>query len=663
MKKIIATLFFTAFAGLVIAQHKQSDTLRLALVKAQTDTEKIIALHDLGNYYYDNHPDSAVSFDQQAYLIAVKNNWKLLQEHQMNNIAGDYVFLGDFANGLLYYQKAHRLGEELGDDFQILNIQSNIGGTYLSEKNYNKALVNFLIADKLIEAYAKSHKKKAKDFNSLYVINTSSIGDCYVHLKKLSMAQYYLNKALKVCLEIKFEGVLGTIYDALGKIEQIRNNNAAALSYFNKAIIADKMSNNTQSLSMSNLSLAKFYAAQQRPDSAIFYAQTALNLATQGNFRPDMLSAAEELYNIYDDSKNLPLAFKFFKLRTAIKDSLYSQDKVQQMLSLDFNEKIRQQEIQSAQTASQNRLRMFVLLGGLALVLLLAFVFWRNGRERKRANELLQTQKEEIEKTLGELKATQTQLVQREKMASLGELTAGIAHEIQNPLNFVNNFSEVSIELLQELKEEEEAGNKDDVLAIADDLAQNLQKINHHGKRADGIVKGMLEHSRVGSGEKQLVDINALADEFLKLSYHGLRAKDKSFNAELIIHFDENLPKANIAQQDISRVLLNLFNNAFYAVNQKQKTACADYKPEVTITTSTEKNNLVIKVKDNGNGIPENIKDKIMQPFFTTKPTGEGTGLGLSLSFDIVVKGHGGSISVDTKENKYTEFTVSLPIT
>jgi signal transduction histidine kinase len=281
---------------------------------------------------------------------------------------------------------------------------------------------------------------------------------------------------------------------------------------------------------------------------------------------------------------------------------------------------------------------------------------------QKVLQEEVNRQTNEIRNSLETLKATQTQLIQKEKMASLGELTAGIAHEIQNPLNFVNNFSEVSIELLDELKEEAQAGHTDDVIAIATDLSQNLEKINHHGKRADSIVKGMLEHSRVGSGEKHLVDLNALADEFLKLSYHGLRAKDKNFNAELITNFDENLPKVTIAQQDIGRVLLNLFNNAFYAVNQKQKTAGPDYKPEVTVSTSTEKNNLVIKVKDNGNGIPDAIKEKIMQPFFTTKPTGEGTGLGLSLSYDIVVKGHGGSITVETREGIFTEFKVQLPL-
>ena len=247
-------------------------------------------------------------------------------------------------------------------------------------------------------------------------------------------------------------------------------------------------------------------------------------------------------------------------------------------------------------------------------------------------------------------------------MASLGELTAGIAHEIQNPLNFVNNFSEVTIELLDQLKEEAEAGNKADVIAIAGDLQQNLGKINHHGKRADAIVKSMLQHSQAGSGAKEPTDLNALADEVMRLAYHGLRAKDMGFNSELFTHFDKNLPPENVIPQDIGRVMLNLFHNAFYVVNQKQKTAGVDYKPEVLVITSIENNQAVIKVKDNGVGIPDSIKDKIMQPFFATKPTGEGTGLGLSLTYDMVVKGHGGNLQINSAEGEGSEFIIYLPV-
>jgi signal transduction histidine kinase len=280
----------------------------------------------------------------------------------------------------------------------------------------------------------------------------------------------------------------------------------------------------------------------------------------------------------------------------------------------------------------------------------------------------LRKQKEQVETTLNELRSTQAQLIQSEKMASLGELTAGIAHEIQNPLNFVNNFSEVNAELIDEMKEAIDKGNIEQVKAIADDIKDNQKKINHHGKRADAIVKGMLQHSRNSSGEKELTDINALTDEYLRLAYHGLRAKNKSFNATLHTNFDENIGKINIIPQDVGRAILNLFTNAFYSVSEKKKRIENNYEPVVAISTSliaaaAGKNAKVeIKVKDNGLGVPQKVVDKIFQPFFTTKPTGEGTGLGLSLSYDIITKGHSGEMKVETKEGEFAEFTILLPV-
>jgi signal transduction histidine kinase len=246
-------------------------------------------------------------------------------------------------------------------------------------------------------------------------------------------------------------------------------------------------------------------------------------------------------------------------------------------------------------------------------------------------------------------------------MASLGELTAGIAHEIQNPLNFVNNFSDVNKELIAEMKEEIDKGNTEEVKAIANDLEENEQKINHHGKRADAIVKGMLQHSRTSTGKKEPTDINALADEYLRLSYHGLRAKDKDFNADFTIELDKSIDKIDVVPQDIGRVLLNLYNNAFYAVKEKKKQLNGTFEPLVTVTTKRLTGKVEISVKDNGTGIPQKVVEKIYQPFFTTKPTGQGTGLGLSLSYDII-KAHGGELKVETKEGEYAEFTVQLPV-
>ncbi len=278
----------------------------------------------------------------------------------------------------------------------------------------------------------------------------------------------------------------------------------------------------------------------------------------------------------------------------------------------------------------------------------------------------LTKQKDELQHAIAELKSTQTQLIHSEKMASLGELTAGIAHEIQNPLNFVNNFSEVNTELIDEMKTELATGNHQQAIEIADNIKDNEQKIMLHGKRADAIVKGMLQHSRTTSGQKEPININALADEYLRLSYHGLRAKDKSFNATMETYFDESLEKINVIPQDLGRVILNLFTNAFYSLKEKQKLQIDGYKPTVSVTTKALKPlikgmGVEIRVRDNGMGIPQEALDKIFQPFFTTKPTGQGTGLGLSLSYDIITKGHGGEMKVETKEGEFAEFIIQLP--
>jgi signal transduction histidine kinase len=276
----------------------------------------------------------------------------------------------------------------------------------------------------------------------------------------------------------------------------------------------------------------------------------------------------------------------------------------------------------------------------------------------------LTRQTEELQETLTQLRTTQAQLIQAEKMASLGELTAGIAHEIQNPLNFVNNFAEVSIELLQELAEERAQPERDEQLQseLLANLAHNLHKINYHGRRADGIVKGMLEHSRASSGERQPTDLNNLTDEYLRLAYHGLRAKDKSFSARLVTDFDEHMGTADVVPQEMGRVLLNLFTNAFHAVQQRCRQNPADgYQPEVCISTRRLPGAVELRVRDNGVGMPADVQQKIFQPFFTTKPAGEGTGLGLSISYDVVTKGHGGTLTVNSEPGGGTEFIVSLP--
>jgi signal transduction histidine kinase len=390
--------------------------------------------------------------------------------------------------------------------------------------------------------------------------------------------------------------------------------------------------------------------------------------------RSNVLRDYELLADLYEKTGDDAKAKQAYKSFINLQDSILADQSKYRTISFETEQQITDNEIAISKLESESKLsaqsRNFTI-GIAALLLILAGSIYYRFKSKQKANQVLQEQKEKIEITLQELKSTQSQLIQSEKMASLGELTAGIAHEIQNPLNFVNNFSEVSKELISELSEEVDRGNYDEVKAIASDVVENLDKINHHGKRAADIVKGMLQHSRSSSGQKEPTDINALADEYLRLAYHarlnagdgqGLRAKDKDFNATIIADFDESIGNINIIPQDIGRVILNLINNAFYAVSAKASaSADSGYEPTVSVITKKEDNKVFISVKDNGNGIPQKILDKIFQPFFTTKPTGQGTGLGLSLSYDIL-KAHGGELKVETKEAVGSEFVIVLPV-
>jgi signal transduction histidine kinase len=371
----------------------------------------------------------------------------------------------------------------------------------------------------------------------------------------------------------------------------------------------------------------------------------------------DAAAFLADIYKDIDEHKSV----SYLRITLATKDSLYNNERNEAIENINHAIAQRQKDKEAALVQYENNLRFYGVLGVCIAIAIVLIILIRNNRQKKKANTLLQRQKKKIEGMLEELKATQSQLIQSEKMASLGELTAGIAHEIQNPLNFVNNFSEVNKELLLEMKDEIDKGNINEAKSIADDLINNQEKINHHGKRADAIVKGMMQHSRASTGKKDPTDINALADEYLRLSYHGLRAKDKDFNADFKTDFDESIGKIEVTPQDIGRVLLNLYNNAFYAVNEKKKQLNRTFEPTVSVSTKRVGDKVELSVRDNGVGIHQKVVDKIFQPFFTTKPTGQGTGLGLSLSYDII-KAHGGEIRVESKEGEGTEFIIKLPI-
>ena len=484
------------------------------------------------------------------------------------------------------------------------------------------------------------------------------LGLSYEWENRLDSAEYYADILKELLKKYHHADLEGNTYSLLGNIARKKKNYDEALYYYRLG-------------EQSTIGIAWVYDEQNKTDSAIYYAQKTLNLAQNRNDPRLILESSQILARLY--AKIDPLqSNKYLQLYTATKDTLFNTDKMKQLEEIRLNEQKQRYEYIGQEKAFRSQMIQYTLLGLAVLFFISALFFYRNIQVKKSANEQLEKAYSQLNATHEALKSTQTQLIQSEKLASLGELTAGIAHEIQNPLNFVNNFSELSVELVTELKEEIQKTDLDKGLIqeLADDLSKNQERINFHGKRASNIVKGMLEHSRASSGEMRLTDINTLVDEYLRLSYHGMRAKDKTFNADFNMKLDETIGKINIVPQDIGRVILNLFNNAFYAVHQRKITSNSEqYTPSVFVSTQRVDNEILIKVKDNGNGIPDAIMQKIFQPFFTTKPSGEGTGLGLSLSYDIVTKGHGGTLKVESPiedkafmEGGGTEFTIVLPL-
>ena len=652
MKNLLVLLLLLFQLGLCCGQTHVLDSLKQELTKAKSDTTKVLLYEKLMSA---SQGQPAINFGIKGWALAKRIDYDKGIILCGNRLAFITV-QQNYYKSILILMETKQLCEKTKDSLQLANALAFLGYAF-NVFDHQKSLQYYFQCKTLME--------KLNITQSVIPIN-SAIGYNYKDNGFPDSALVYLQKGYAYALQSDTPIHPNNFYVHFGEVYYQKGQKDLALSYFRRSIasISKAFPPNGQNDGQAYLGMALIYQDRDELDSARYCAKKALQISQEKNRIFYVAKAANLLFELHKNA-NPAEALNYLVIASATKDSLFSQAKGRQIEKLAFEDQERaaktQRMVEAREIAFQNQIKLFALLGVLGVVLLIAFILYRNNLQKQTANALLQKQKEEIQSTLNLLKSTQTQLIQSEKLASLGELTAGIAHEIQNPLNFVNNFAEVSAEMLVEMEEELDKGDTQEVKAIAADLKQNLQKINYHGQRASSIVKGMLEHSRASTGVKEPTDLNALADEYLRLAYHGLRAKDSSFNATMETHFDESLPKVEVIPQDIGRVLLNLINNAFYTVNEKAKHGIEGYSPTVTVTTKKLENAIEISIQDNGNGIPEAIKDKIFQPFFTTKPTGKGTGLGLSLAYDIVTKGHSGTLAVETAENGGTTFIIQIP--
>jgi two-component system NtrC family sensor kinase len=626
------------------AMNLNLDILKLSLINAQDDTAKVSLLVELSANYVIYQADSSIHYAQRAISLARQLNYKKGEAAAMQSYGTALWASGNYDKAIEIALKALNLSRDLQDVKMIASSYIQLAVLYQDIGDYRQALQYGFLSKNLFESLDVGGPPQS-----------SIIAGIYILTNQIDSASIYIKEASDTLKRHKIES--GFQQQCLGDIEVKKKNYTEALNYYWSGVpIAINYMNFLDLVYLYN-SIAQLYYDTGNIDSSVYYAKEELNTSRFTSLKRAAFNAITILAKDYKLKNQNDSIIKYLELSIALNDSLFSKEKTRAIQNLTFNEQLQQQEKAQQQKEFQNKIKLYSLLATLVVFLLIASILWRNNRRKQKLNTLLQKQKEQIQSTLTELKSTQAQLIQSEKMASLGELTAGIAHEIQNPLNFVNNFSEVNNELIEEMNSESDIS---EIKTIANDIKQNNEKIAFHGKRADAIVKGMLQHSRASTGKKEPADINALCDEYLRLSYHGMRAKDKSFNAEIKTDYDSSIGKINIVPQDIGRVLLNLFNNAFYATNEKKKTANENYNPVVSVQTKRLNDRVEIIVIDNGNGIAQKVVDKIFQPFFTTKPTGQGTGLGLSLSYDII-KAHGGEIRVETKEAEGSEFTVVLP--
>ena len=633
------------------------DSLKNLLKDTGKDTTRVIILNNLSESYRFKNPDSAVLYGDEALELARGVNFTKGVIDGLLRSGDARRPLGRYAESIRMYQELLQLAEKLNDrHYQSMAIGS-IGIVYNELHDYDRAI-------KLLRQALDMFAGQRPQFNEVFF--SIHLGDTYLNRNMPDSAFYFLRTSER---RYRLQGIQARVSKLMrlgNAFARVKSYDSAKYYYQKGLSIASQRPEEVPNgLSGLTKGLSDLFASQNQLDSAFFFGRLSFKVAEKANVGVRMYESSKLMSDLHRRKGNRDSTLYYQDIAIAWKESIFGEERNRELQLLLLDEQRRTLEMQReeerrnlALQQERERFQNNILIIGLVIIttiiLVATILLFRSNRIKQKTNLVLR-------QTLNELKATQSQLIQSEKMASLGELTAGIAHEIQNPLNFVNNFSELNAELIDDLKNQLPSENRS-ANEIADSIKENQERINQHGKRADAIVKSMLQHSRTSSGQKELTDVNSLCDEYLRLAYHGFRAKDKSFNTAIERSLDPSIPNLNIVPQDIGRVILNLINNAFYAVGEKAKTSGKEYTPTVKVSTRRLENVVEINVEDNGGGIPDEIKSKIFQPFFTTKPTGQGTGLGLSLAYDIITKGHGGNLKVVTRKGEMSSFIIMLSI-
>jgi two-component system NtrC family sensor kinase len=658
----VCTLLFFGSIVSARAQSAQVDSLKRLLSQKLPDTTRTMVLEQLGQAITYSDPLQAMKYVREGLALAERSNYPKGIARNLNRLGSIYRSVGSYAKALESHLSGLRVARENNDRDGMARINNNIGILYSEQKDSKRAIEYF--------TETKNLAQQLQD-NELLEIALTNLGFDYALIDELDSAQTHTKRAYELAVRQGHKSSSGVLFLNLGYVHYRKKEYPLALAYYRRSVPISEAVNDKRYLGQTYFEMARTFLEMGTLDSCLIYAQKSLELAQEVDNPKGILDASTLLTEFFED-RDKAKAYAYFKIATQAREKMFDREKVKQIQSLDFKEQLRLQQVENDKIEYEGRILTKTLVAGLFALMIIVLLLYRNSRNRQKANISLEKQKNELQATLGELEITQNQLIQSEKMASLGELTAGIAHEIQNPLNFVNNYAEVNVELLEELLQEiskvegegiatdQPRGAKGLIRELVRDLSENEVKILSHGKQAAAIVRGMQQHSRRSSGSRQRTDINALTREYTELAYNGMTAKDKIHKDVIKLNLAEDLPELEVIPGDIGRVVLNLLENAFYSVVEKMQHSPKDYQPAILVTTRLRDNGLEIRVEDNGTGIAPEYIGKIFQPFFTTKPTGHGTGLGLSLAYDIVTKGHNGRLEVTSNQGAGSEFVIRL---